>query len=847
MVTRTSSLVRGVAIAVGLIAATGGAANAQTLINLGTLPGHAVSWGSATNSNGNVVVGSSQLPSGGAFRAYRWVHGVGMQDLGVGSGMYVMNTSNGYGVSADGSVVSGMTGYYFGYPIASFRWTSATGMVVTDPTFNPIDQRCYYMSGNGQWLLGKNMNTNAIRWSSATGYQQLGTFGSYTFTGASDASFDGSVVVGHTGNGGPAWRWTQAGGMVQLPLLPNCTKANATAVTSDGNTAVGFTFGNTTPTKAFRWTNGPGTIDLGTTPGFVNNSASDVSDDGLRVVGQASPTMTNTNYDRSATIWTPYTGKPRSLNWLLPIIGVNTTGWHLHECNAISRDGRVLVGTGMFNGQVRAWTLRDLDCFAPIFDPDVPSTSTACAGATAYLQVAGISLGSYSVQWYRNNVPISNGLSGNGSMYFGTTTTTLTIGNVQTADAGIYTVRLLNACNARFQSNTLVVNTIPQITQQPTNALACGEGPGVFNVQYSSPLTTTLQWQVQFSNAGPWYYLNDGPWLDQFANILFWANGTATSQLSISQINPNVANNMTFRCILQNNCGAVPTIPATLTKSQVPSIDALPGSQTVCIGGSTSYTLTTFTNPANFQWYIRTPANPTWVPLANGWYIDWVNSTFMFASGVTSATLNLSSVYLGSQPNVEVVCSLWNDCGAPRFQMPEVQLSHEPPLTLFSSPADGRACPAGFVTVNASANGNYFTEQWEYYNTGTSLWTALYDGVYTEPVTGRQYTVSGAQTSSMTLSTFSFNTFPDLIVVRYVATGLCNSVVSNTADLTIGPTCDFNEDASGDSTDVIDLANAIASNVNPYGQGCDDFNLDGIADFSDVVDLSNAISSATCP
>lgn len=59
-------------------------------------------------------------------------------------------------------------------------------------------------------------------------------------------------------------------------------------------------------------------------------------------------------------------------------------------------------------------------------------------------------------------------------------------------------------------------------------------------------------------------------------------------------------------------------------------------------------------------------------------------------------------------------------------------------------------------------------------------------------------------------------------------------------------TCDVNRDGGADTSDVIDLANMIASGTETSGV-CNDFNQDGGADTGDVLDLADAVAAGTCP
>ncbi len=84
-------------------------------------------------------------------------------------------------------------------------------------------------------------------------------------------------------------------------------------------------------------------------------------------------------------------------------------------------------------------------------------------------------------------------------------------------------------------------------------------------------------------------------------------------------------------------------------------------------------------------------------------------------------------------------------------------------------------------------------------------------------------------------SSIDFSTIPgNQYVVVYPSTGGCT------------PTCDYNQDGGADTSDVIDLANDIASGTESFPGSCSDYNQDGGADTSDVIDIANAIASGNC-
>jgi uncharacterized membrane protein len=119
--------------------------------------------------------------------------------------------------------------------------------------------------------------------------------------GVTDLSFDGSVAVGYTADGGfrlRAFRWDGQLQFLDEGLLGGSDSAFARAVNADGSVAVGeyLRFG-TNGTRAWLWREGEGIVDLQEyladtvglsleLNGWLLSVASDVSADGLTIVGQ---------------------------------------------------------------------------------------------------------------------------------------------------------------------------------------------------------------------------------------------------------------------------------------------------------------------------------------------------------------------------------------------------------------------------------------------------------------------------------------------------------------------------------------------------------------------------------
>jgi probable HAF family extracellular repeat protein len=220
---------------------------------LGTLGGN-LAYALAVTPDGSVIVGgSSVVTTSSNLRAFRWTSAGGMQNLGSleGGGYYAQAE----GISADGSVIAGLSDTGFG--MRAFRWTSAGGMVDLGWQ-NGWPTQGWGISGDGSTVVGYGGSVNgslANRWTSATGIVPIGVLPNFQYSYSYFANQDGSKIVGASGYGGQgggvgyyhATLWTQAGGLVDLnTLLPtlgidlSAWDLNVThAISPDGMTMAG--------------------------------------------------------------------------------------------------------------------------------------------------------------------------------------------------------------------------------------------------------------------------------------------------------------------------------------------------------------------------------------------------------------------------------------------------------------------------------------------------------------------------------------------------------------------------------------------------------------------------------
>ncbi len=163
------------------------------LQNLGTLGG-ASSSATDISANGSAICGHSYVSAGDPY-AFRWVEGVGMEQIGT---FY----SFALGISGDGNTITGFETGSAGIYLA-FKWTQSGGFVF-NIAGNFSQGRA--VSGDGGIIVGDNGN-GAFRLSNAGGlealnqvYTNLLSPGSdlYTATGISP---DGQFIVGQGTNG----------------------------------------------------------------------------------------------------------------------------------------------------------------------------------------------------------------------------------------------------------------------------------------------------------------------------------------------------------------------------------------------------------------------------------------------------------------------------------------------------------------------------------------------------------------------------------------------------------------------------------------------------------------------
>ena len=363
------------------------------MVSMGTTRAHAVSitdlgvpgevsgqYFSALSANGSVVAGGENSSNG--VDGFIWINGV-KQQLSLG-GAFGITLGAVTAVSADGAVVAGGSANASGY-LQAYRWENGTMQQL--PTLGGLTGLARAMSADGAVVVGRSANTlgnhQAFRWENGT-IQELSLGGVYA--DALAVSADGRVVVGYSYNASSeihAFRW-ENGTIQQLPTLGG-NGGGAFAVSADGRVVVGYSYNALSQLQAFRWENGTiqelslggdygaagavsadGRVVVGISGnasyqnqafrwengtiqelslGGTQGEARSVSADGTVVVGQSE----NASSLLQAFRWTALDGT-RAVADILGDAGVDMTDWSLDMAHRVSADGKVIVGTGTYQG-----------------------------------------------------------------------------------------------------------------------------------------------------------------------------------------------------------------------------------------------------------------------------------------------------------------------------------------------------------------------------------------------------------------------------------------------------------------------------------------------------------------
>ncbi|GEM_PF-2198882 len=308
----------------------------------------------AISADGFVVVGEASRFGAGFQRPSRWAFAEGFEILSdVPPSAFGGHAS---GISPSGDAIVGHWNGVSG-ETHPFLWTDS-GVTPLPVEQSSGGQVPYAVGDGGAFSVGSGWISDQFR---AVGWVDAGLIGpiadrSGVGTAISD---DGSRVVGALADSAASNAWFPAlieGGTHRFLFGAPTEAGYATDLSADGAVVVGSVglFGS--GRRAFRWTEATGPVLLGLPSGEHNESeAWATSDEGDLIVGRRWEVRGSSVIERRAAIWTS-DGAYHDLADYLEKHAVDTLGWTLTDCRAVSADGRTIVGAGIDADRIeRAW------------------------------------------------------------------------------------------------------------------------------------------------------------------------------------------------------------------------------------------------------------------------------------------------------------------------------------------------------------------------------------------------------------------------------------------------------------------------------------------------------------
>ncbi|MEX2429287.1 MAG: immunoglobulin domain-containing protein [Bacteroidales bacterium] len=353
-----------------------------------------------------------------------------------------------------------------------------------------------------------------------------------------------------------------------------------------------------------------------------------------------------------------------------------------------------------------------------------PVDVTRCEGNPATFTVVAEGTGPLTYQWYKDASPL-----GNGGDISGATSSSLTVANIEPADAGTYTVQVTGTCsNTTSAGALLTVQTNAVITGQPAGDLLCQGDQASFTVT-ATGTGLTYQWR------------KDGVNLSDAGDIA----GATTANLTIDNLEPGDEAN--YDVVITGTCSNVTSDDAFLDVQDAIVITGQPDPYTGCDGTTATFTVTATGPGLTYQW------RKDGVDLSDGGDI----------SGATSATLQIANIESTDEGDYDVVitgtCETVTSNAVALTMLENVVITAEPV-------ASQTLCEDLTANFTVTATGEGLTYQWRK-NSGN-----LTDG-------GR---ISGATTASLAITDL---TEADAGSYDVVVTGTCTAETSAASELNI--------------------------------------------------------------
>lgn len=288
-----------------------------------------------------------------------------------------------------------------------------------------------------------------------------------------------------------------------------------------------------------------------------------------------------------------------------------------------------------------------------------PVSAAVSQGANTTFSVIASGTPAPTYQWRKDGTAIS-----------GATSATLALANLQSADAGSYSVVVTNSAGSVTSSpaNLAVTATAPLITTQPQSQTVNQGQSATLTVTATGAAPISYQWRKDGTDLG----------------------GATSATLSISNVQSTNAGS--YSVIVRNSVGSVTSSTVPLAVNIQPAISTQPQGLSVAPGSSASFSVTASgTAPLSYQWF------------KDGTPIG----------GATGTTLTLSAVQTTNAGNYTVVIT--NSAGSVTSGVAALAVNAGVPPTITAQPADQSVTAGATATFTVGVSGTSpFTYQWRF-------------------------------------------------------------------------------------------------------------------------------------
>jgi hypothetical protein len=353
---------------------------------------------------------------------------------------------------------------------------------------------------------------------------------------------------------------------------------------------------------------------------------------------------------------------------------------------------------------------------------DQPISIAVCEDNMASFSVNATGTEPLTYQWQYNESNLSDDGRINGS-----TASQLNIPLATNSDEGIYKVTIYSGCgNITSSSATLAVTDSTAITTQPLNQTLLVNDDAHFSVE-ATGAGLSYQWQ------------KDGTDITGATSKTYSITGVQTTDAGV------------YRCVVTGTCGEIASDIAILTVNELAAITSAPlADQTVCVGESVTYSVTTSGTVTGYQWLF----NGT--PLSNGNGI----------SGATTANLVIAPTALTNAGNYRCVVSGPN---GQTVTTNTAKLTVNNNITINTNPLTQNLCYNDWIVLEVEATGSGLNYQWMKDQT---------------PVDNTDIRISGITSSKLVISDI---TEADAGEYYCIVSNTCDTKESNVAIISINP------------------------------------------------------------